>query len=60
MRRQQKSVHENDSVEEILSKLVREQSKEIIGGNTLGFIYFMSMFQESVEEKIDDSRGRIT
>ena len=60
MRRQQKSVHENDSVEEMLSKLVREQLKEIIGGNTLGFIYFMSMFQESVEEKIDDSRGRIT
>ena len=28
--------------------------------NPLDFTYFMSMFQESVEKKIDDLRGRLT
>ena len=60
-RRKQKSVHENDSAAEMLSKLVREQSApqvdmEPFKGNHLDFTYFMSMFQESVEKKIDDWR----
>ena len=29
-------------------------------GNPLEFTYFMSMFQESFEKKIDDLRGRLT
>ena len=49
----------------MLSKLVREESApqvdmEPFVGNPLGFAYFMSMFQESVEKKIDDPRGRLT
>ena len=62
-RRQERSVHENDNAAEMLSKLVREQSApqvdmEPFEGNLLDFTYFMSMFQESVEKKIDDPRGR--
>ena len=64
-RRKQKSVHENDYAAEMLSKLVREQSApqvdmEPFEGNPLDFTYFMSMFQESVEDKIDDPKGRLT
>ena len=49
----------------MLSKLVREQSApqvdmEPFEGNPVDFIYFMSMFQEPVEKKIDDPRGRLT
>ena len=64
-RRKQKSVHENDYAAEMLSKLVQEQSApqvdmEPFEGNPLDFTYFMLMFQESVEKKIDDPRGRLT
>ena len=49
----------------MLSKLVREQSApqvdmEPFEGNPVDFTYFMSMFQESVEKKVDDPRGRLT
>ena len=65
MRRQQKSVHENDNAAEMLSKLVREQSAPQVDigpfqGNVLDFTYFMSMFQESVEKTTDDLRERLT
>ena len=64
-RSQQKSEHENDNVAEMLSKLVRKQSApqgdmKPFEGNPLDFTYFMSMFQESVEKKIDDPRGKLT
>ena len=47
----------------MLSKLVLGQSAPQVDmkqfeGNPLDFTYFMSMFQESVEKKIDDPRGR--
>ena len=49
----------------MLSKLVRKQSApqgdmKPFEGNPLDFTYFMSMFQESVEKKIDDPRGKLT
>ena len=49
----------------MLSKLVRQQSAppvdmEPFEGNPLDFTHIMSMFQESVEKKIDDLRGRPT
>ena len=49
----------------MLSKFVREQSApqfdmESFEGNPLDFIYFKLMFQESVEKKIDNLRGRLT
>ena len=58
-------MHENDNAAEMLSKLAREQSApqvdmEPFEGNPLDFIYFMSMFQESVEKKIDDPWDRLT
>ena len=64
-RRQQKSVHENDNAAEMLSKLVLQQSAPQVGmelfeGNPPDFTHFMSIFQESVEKKIDDLRGRLT
>ena len=64
-RREQKLVHENDNAAEMLSKLIREQSTpqvdmEPFEENPLDFKNFMSMFQESVEEKIDDPSGRLT
>ena len=64
-RNQQKSEHQNDNTAEMLLKLVWEQSApqvdmEPFEGNPLDFTCFMSMFQESVEEKIDDPRRRLT
>ena len=64
-RSQQKSEHENDNVAEMLSKLVRKQSApqgdmKPFEGNPLDFTYFMSMFQESVEKKIDGPSRRLT
>ena len=64
-RRQQKSVHENDNAAEMLSKLVLQQSSPQVGmelfeGNPLDFTHLMSIFQESVEKKIDDTRRRLT
>ena len=49
----------------MLSELVREQSAPQVDmkpfeGNLLDFTYFVSMFQESVEKKIDYPRGRLT
>ena len=47
------------------SKLVQEQSApqvdmEPFEGNPIDFTYIMSIFQESVEKKINDPRGRLT
>ena len=49
----------------MLSELVQEQSTlqvhmEPFERNLLDFTYFMSIFQESVEKKIDDPRRRLT
>ena len=49
----------------MLSKLVLGQSAPQVDmkqfeGNPLDFTYFMSMFQESVEKKIDGPRRRLT
>ena len=45
--------------------MVREQSApqvdmEPFEGNLIDFTYLMSMFQELVEKKIDDPRGKLT
>ena len=49
----------------MLCKLVKEQSapQVYLGSfdeNPLEYIYFMSMFRESVEKKIEDPKGRLT
>ena len=48
----------------MLSKLVKECSApqvdlEPFDENPLEYIYFMSMFKESVEQKIEDTKGRL-
>ena len=54
-----------DGIERMLCKLIKEQSApdsgiEEFDGNPLNFNYFRSMFQETVENKIDDPQGRLT
>ena len=54
-----------NNITEMLCKLVKEQSApqvdlEPFDGNPLEYKYFMSMFKESVEKKIEDPRGRLT
>ena len=49
----------------MLSKLLWQQSApqvdmEPFEGNSLEFTNFMSIYQESVKNKIDDPRGRLT
>ena len=61
------SVHgsENVNIAGLLCTLVREQADpqvtvELFNGNPLSFAYFLSMFTESVEKKIEDPMGRLT
>ena len=54
-----------NNITEMFCKLVKEQSApqvdlEPFDGNPLEYKYFMSMFKESVEKKIEDPRGRLT
>ena len=53
------------NVAEMLCKLVNEQSApeiniDVFGGNPLEFHYFMAVFDEAVEKKIEDPRGKLT
>ena len=41
-------------------KATPEVDMEPFDGNTLNYHYFMSLFKEVVESKIDDPRGRLT
>ena len=41
-------------------KAAPEVDMEPFDGNTLNYHYFMSLFKEVVESKIDDPRGRLT
>ena len=41
-------------------KAAPEVNMEPFDGNTLNYHYFMSLFKEVVESKIDDPRGRLT
>ena len=50
---------------EMLCKLLRQQAApevdvEVFDGNPLNFQYFISVFKEVVETKVDDPRGRLT
>ena len=60
------SVHgsENGNIADLLCTLVREQAApqvtiESFDGNPLNFAYFLLMFTESVEKKIEDLNGKI-
>ena len=50
---------------EVLCNLVKQQSAsdvdlDVFNGNPLGYHYFMALFHELVEKRIEDLRGRLT
>ena len=54
-----------NNIREISCKLVKKPSApqvdlEPFDGNTLEYTYFMLMFRESVEKKVEDPKGRLT
>ena len=54
-----------DGLTGMMCKLLSQQSApnvdiEIFACNPLGFNYFMSIFEEMVESKVNDPRGRLT
>ena len=56
---------ENGNIADWLCTLVREQAAPLVtiepfDGNPLNFAYFLLMFTESVEKKIEDPMGRLT
>ena len=43
-----------------MSKLLRQQADiDIFSGHPVDYHYFIAVFEEGVEKKIDDSRGRL-
>ena len=53
------------NVAEMMYKMMKQQSApeidiDVFSGDPLDFHYFMALFHEVVEKKIDDSRGRLT
>ena len=55
----------NGNIADLLCTLVTEQVApqvpiEPFDGNSLNFAYFLLMFKESVEKKIEDPMGRLT
>ena len=65
-KRQKRAVAEKqNNITEMLHKLVKEQlalqvDLESFGRNPVEYTYFMSMFRESVEKKIENPKGRPT
>ena len=52
-------------VSEILCKLVKQQEApdvdfDVFDGNPLEYHYFMTLFHEVVEKRVDDPRGKLT
>ena len=60
------SLRRNDvNVAEMMCKLVNQQSApeidiDVFGGNSLDFHYFMAVFDEAVEKKIENPCGKLT
>ena len=58
-------VLESEDISEMLCKLLKlhaapDVDVELFNGNTLNYHYFMALFKEVVESKINDPRGRLT
>ena len=56
---------ESEDISQMLCKLLKlhvapEVDMEPFDGNTLNYHYFMALFKEVVESKIDAPRGRLT
>ena len=55
----------HEEVSQMLCKLIQQQGApevdiDTFSGNPLEYHYFMEVFKEVVEKKIEDSRGRLT
>ena len=64
-RRKDKEKFTDTSVSDILGKMMKQQSApeidiNVFDGNPLSFHYFMAVFKEAVEKKIEYTRGRLT
>ena len=64
-RKKDKERFTDTSVSDILCKMMKQQSApeiniNVFDGNPLNFHYFMAVFKEAVEKKIEYTRGRLT
>ena len=64
-RKKDKEKFTDTSVSDILCKIMKQQSApeiniNVFDGNPLNFHYFMAVFKEAVEKKIEYTRGRLT
>ena len=55
----------DESVSKMMWKLLKQQSIpdiviSLFSGNPMEFYYFMAIFNEIVEKKVDDPRGKLT
>ena len=63
-RRKDKEEFTNTSVADMLSKMMKQQSAQeidfdVFDRNPLDLYYFMAVFREAAEKKIEDPRGRL-
>ena len=64
-RKKDKEKFTDTSVSDILCKMMKQQSApeiniNVFDGNPLNFHYFMAVFKEAVEKRIEYTRGRLT
>ena len=64
-RKKDKEKFTDTSVSDMLCKMMKQQSApeiniNVFDGNPLNFHYFMAVFKEAVEKKIEYTRGRLT
>ena len=64
-RKKDKEKFTDTSVSDILCKMMKQQSApeiniNVFDGNPLNFHYFMAVFKEAAEKKIEYTRGRLT
>ena len=56
---------QDDSVNEMMCRLLKQQSApeieiDVFDGNPMEFHYFMAVFREVVEKRVDDEWGKLT
>ena len=56
---------QDDSISEMMCRLLKQQSApeieiDVFDGNPMEFHYFMAVFKEVVEKRVDDERGKLT
>ena len=56
---------QDDCISEMMCRLLKQQSApeieiDVFDGNPMEFHYFMAVFNEVVEKRVDDERGKLT